>query len=332
MGKTRLHVCVALGSMGLLLATGCARRGTEASADAGAELRTDRTGAVDWSTIAPARRLTDSSADQAAPGFSPDGSKVVYQSNSDGNWELYELDLADGRPRRLTDTPEAEEDPSYSHDGRWILCTVHEPSLHESPPRDVLLMAADGSERRVIARSGADDWNPRFSADDRFVYFASDRDDERGEALDENRLSAIYRYDLLDEALTRLTFEGDVSSPCPLADGGLALRSGPGRIEVLQADGSRQTLLDRTDWILGQPTRQELAGWFFAGQRGEVESRLLHLSLTGGDPAELPLEGRGADRQPALSPDGSRLAFAGRLNGQWDLFLRDLPTSPTPAR
>jgi Tol biopolymer transport system component len=48
------------------------------------------------------QRLTDNAGDDTDPDWSPDGTRIVFVSNRDGNDELY-LMSADGRdPRRLT--------------------------------------------------------------------------------------------------------------------------------------------------------------------------------------------------------------------------------------
>lgn len=334
MGKTPFRIALVLGGLGAALLAGCSRGGAGADAERDAA-RADGAGTVvdaGWETLPPAVRLTDSSADQAAPSFSPDGQRLVYQSNSDGNWELYLYDIAGRRPQRLTDSPEEEQDPSWSPDGRWILCTVHAPGIHGSPPRDILLVGLDGRERRVVARHGADDWFPRFSPDGKSIYFVSDRGDERADVVDEQRQSGLYRYDLASEAIVRLTDSGDVSAPVVLADGSLALRTGPGRFEALAADGSLTPVFDSTDWILGQPVAAADGTWFLVGQQGDEGSRLLRRGPGSSRLQALPLDGREADRYPALSPDGSRLAFAGLLSGQWDLYLRDLPAARTSGR
>lgn len=53
-------------------------------------------------------------------------------------------------------------------------------------------------------------------------------------------------------------------------------------------------------------------------------------ALTPGDPAPVQLTfGDWEDRDPAVSPDGSRLAFASNRGGGWDLFLLDLNSGIT---
>jgi Tol biopolymer transport system component len=329
MEKSTVLRMALLGGLGTLLVAGCGRPGAGPAAEL--ELGSPADRADLWNTLPPARRLTDSSADQVAPAFSPDGGQLVYQSNADGNWELYLLDLASGQSRRLTDTPEEEEDPSWSPDGRWILCTVHGPSLDDAPPRDILLLGVDGQQRREVARHGADDWFPRFAPDGASIWFISDRDDVQGGVADEERHSALYRFDLASETVTRLTHDGDVSAPLPMADGQVLLRTGLGRFERLQQDAGRALVLDDADWILGQPAAGPAGQLFLAGQpRQGGESRLLLLPAGSQNPQALPNQGREADRQPALSPDGRRLAFAGRSAGQWDLYLHELPGPPSP--
>ncbi|MCA9788002.1 MAG: PD40 domain-containing protein, partial [Candidatus Cloacimonetes bacterium] len=73
--------------------------------------KTPSAGSAAQNVSGTARQLTFSAGDQASPAFFPDGKSLIFQNNSDGNWELYTLDLAGGDPRRLTDSPENEENP-----------------------------------------------------------------------------------------------------------------------------------------------------------------------------------------------------------------------------
>ncbi|MDQ3823377.1 MAG: hypothetical protein M3321_09075, partial [Actinomycetota bacterium] len=74
------------------------------------------------------RRLTRSQGahtrhgEESVPDFSPDGKRVVYTSNRDGNVELYSIGVDGRNERRLTRTPRADEDaPRFSADGKRIL-------------------------------------------------------------------------------------------------------------------------------------------------------------------------------------------------------------------
>jgi Tol biopolymer transport system component len=272
-----------------------------------------------WAT-APVTRLTDSSADQVAPSWSADGQSVVYQNNSDGNWELYLIQLADGRPQRLTNTPEAEEDPSLSPDGRWLVCTVHEPSLDADPPRDILLLSQDGRQRRVLASHGSDDWYPRFTADGSAVVFVSDRVDERRSVADEQRSCALFRVDLGTGQVDQLGEAGSWSAPLPVADR-VGIRMGAHSLGWWSAAGVSAEVVDSSRF-LGQPDWNERTGWVSSELAREQDSRLLIRTPGTATWIELPRDDRDADGFPAWSPDGTALAFAGRWKGQWDLFIR----------
>lgn len=277
------------------------------------------------------RQLTTSSADQLAPSFSSDGSRLIYQSNSDGNWELYTLALADGRAQRLTDTADLEEDPSWSPDGRWILCTTQVPSLDANTPRDILLMDAAGRNRQLIAAHGADDFYPRFSLDGRAVYFISDRLDDRKDVEDSQRLTAVFRYSLDTGSLETLSEAGSLTSPVPVTDG-LALRAGDHQIQLLKADASWATAVLDSTLIVGQLDYHGSRGWVVSSLDAQRDGRLKWRSPQDSAWQEWPLDEREAEWTPAIAPDGNSVAFAGRVSGQWDLFLRTLPPNATPAK
>lgn len=55
------------------------------------------------------------------PRFSPDGSRLVYQQYSRGQWDLWVLELSTTTRRRLTGPPYNDREPDFSPDGRSIV-------------------------------------------------------------------------------------------------------------------------------------------------------------------------------------------------------------------
>ena len=66
----------------------------------------------------PTRLTTDESDN--APAWSPNGSQVAFMSVRDGNWEIYVVDLANPKPRRLTTNSANDGLPAWSPDGQRI--------------------------------------------------------------------------------------------------------------------------------------------------------------------------------------------------------------------
>jgi Tol biopolymer transport system component len=52
--------------------------------------------------------------------WSPDGQLITFNSNLEGQWEIYVVSATGGRPRRLTSHPANDNVPSFSRDGRWV--------------------------------------------------------------------------------------------------------------------------------------------------------------------------------------------------------------------
>ena len=67
------------------------------------------------------RRVTLTTSDNNFPRFSPDGKKIVYQSDRTGNEEIWLLDLETSSERQLTDHPAVDIQPDWSPDGDKIV-------------------------------------------------------------------------------------------------------------------------------------------------------------------------------------------------------------------
>jgi hypothetical protein len=87
--------------------------------------------------------------------------KIVYETNRDGNWELYVCNADGSNPVNLTTTKDVDElFPKPSPDGTKI-CFVADEGKGEGRVRNVYYMNSDGTGRVKIAANGREPcWSP----------------------------------------------------------------------------------------------------------------------------------------------------------------------------
>jgi Tol biopolymer transport system component len=93
-------------------------------------------------------RLTTDVSDNA-PAWSPDGSQVAFMSARDGNWEVYIVDLANPKPRRLTTNPANDGLPAWSPDGQNIAFLSDRNGIWA-----IHIMNPDGSNKQQLVPTG----------------------------------------------------------------------------------------------------------------------------------------------------------------------------------
>jgi dipeptidyl aminopeptidase/acylaminoacyl peptidase len=128
------------------------------------------------------RQLTHGDWDEHSLEWGGDGHEILFVSNREAdpdarfNYDLFAVDVATGRLRRLTRTPGVEMSPRLSPDGRWIAClATRRPvttidSIAEDP-HVWLIPSAGGEARDLTAALDRRCQAPRWSHDGRFVYY-----------------------------------------------------------------------------------------------------------------------------------------------------------------
>ena len=108
------------------------------------------------SSEAKPMRLTSIDADYAAPRWSPDGESVYTARTTipegDEPWRalnIFRLDAESGAEEALTEGEYSVYAPEPSPDGKWIACERSPIGITDMPTR-LLVMAADGSETRIV--------------------------------------------------------------------------------------------------------------------------------------------------------------------------------------
>jgi Tol biopolymer transport system component len=131
------------------------------------------------------RRLTDNPASDFAPAWSPDGKKLAFTSNRDGNNEIYLIDAdvcdasappnpdcPDPEVTRVTNNPASDQVPVFSPDGAKMAFQSARDGNQE-----IYVINADGSgEPTNLTNNPALDSLPDFSPDGTGLTFGSTRD------------------------------------------------------------------------------------------------------------------------------------------------------------
>jgi Tol biopolymer transport system component len=138
------------------------------------------------------------------PRWSGDGTRIVFASNVDGNYDLYWIAAIPSSTRtvahRLTKTeaPVRNLDPAWTRSGKYVVFSRsgHRPSVSgpaaELFQLDVLSLQAARLTKTI---GGRGDVSPVYSPDDRSIAFSSDRSGNE----------EVYVLDFATKALARLT-------------------------------------------------------------------------------------------------------------------------------
>lgn len=141
------------------------------------------------------KQLTNSKGYDAEATLSPDGEKMLYTSDKDGDIELYIMDLRSGKESRITNMLGYDGGAWFSPDGKKIIWRASRPATEAEIKEYKELLAenmvaptnmevwvanADGSNAHQVTSYGQANWAPAFMPDSKRIIFASNHEYKRG--------------------------------------------------------------------------------------------------------------------------------------------------------
>ena len=200
------------------------------------------------------QNLTNDPNDDSAPSWSPDGKRIVFSSDRDGNGEIYVMDDDGGNQQRLTDNDFHDTHPSWSMDGERIAFMSKRDGHFIGEfglSYEIYVMDADGGNQQNLTNNRKTDVSPSWSPDGKWIVFSADR---KGDDVN----FEIYVMDADGNNQQRLTNNRvHDTSPSWSSDGKRIVfssyRDGNAEIYVMDNDGGNQQKLTNNPHLDGGP-------------------------------------------------------------------------------
>jgi Tol biopolymer transport system component len=280
-----------------------------------------------------ARLLVSHAAYDSRPIYSPDGSRLAFQSTRTGNGDVYVLTLATGNVKRVTYDDVPEQLDAWSRDGRMLYFSSGAKDVNGM--NDIFRVSVDGGTPMPVSddRFAQEYWSAPSPTDPNVIAFtgkgrtASDWWRKGHAHIDESQIWIAH----IDGALPR--YDAVTNDPSKHA---WPMWSGDGKTLYFMSDR------DGVENLWAKPVTGGDARELTSFKNGRVvwpsiandgktivferNFTIWSLDLASGKTSEVPITLRGASASPAsdhqtltqgfqslaLSPDGRKIAFVGR--------------------
>lgn len=266
------------------------------------------------------------------PSWSPDGKEIAY--STDGRdvpstrttftSAIWVVTLETNAKRLLTESDALQ--PSWSPNSHRVAYWFMPPNVGRS---DIATVASGGGPPVVVTKDASTNWNPVWSPDGRFLYFASDRSGNM----------SFWRVAVEEETGRVLGEPEAVATPSAFNRHLSFSRDGKRLLYVQTTEQSNIRAVEfnpESEKVVGQPF------WVTRGDRRVVrpelspDGRQFVMRVPRRSQDDLAVVNRDGtnwrdltndkffDRYPRWSPDGRRIAFASDRSGNYEIWTLDL--------
>lgn len=229
--------------------------------------------------------MNDSPFENAYPYWSPDGRKIVFQSNMNGNRDIYVMNVNGTNLVQLTTSTGMDMMPSWSPDGTKIAFVSNRDERSQVQDlegnTEVYIMNADGTDQRNVSNHPGRDIHPNWSADSRHIIFNSTRANTNSVMTHQFEDFDLYETNVVTGSIKRITNDRMTDTYASFSPDGTKIVSR----RVIEEDNSEIFLMNRNG------------------------SEAVNITNT---PA--------FDGWPTWSPDGKYLLFSSDRSGNFNLY------------
>ena len=258
---------------------------------------------IDLSSGAVRQLTSGGNHHDAAPRWSPDGTRIAFKSTRAGNgkWDVYVMNADGSQVTRLTTTAN-NHDPVWMPDGQSVIISSDRDSREDLYRVWIADRRVDRLTRHIVGRAIM----PNVSADGRYVTYA---------AQTLQRLQfwefQIHVLELATGKIRALEQSGGTCWPAWSPDGraiaNVSLAKEPSTIQIRNADGSgsREIRFDATTWSYYPDWSKDgkLIAFAVSPQHHQGEDwDLAIVSTDGSRPLQKLTTGPGNDRLPDWKP------------------------------
>ncbi|MEJ2052799.1 MAG: hypothetical protein P8X42_02675 [Calditrichaceae bacterium] len=234
-------------------------------------------------------KIVGNSWDEAFGRYSSDGNKIIYQADKYGNWDIFEYDIINDMTNQLTNTPEHEENPDYSPDGKTIVYTStvedHRDVDYDQKLRDIFIKDLNTGRETNLTTNGSNDWRPSYSDNGKYIVFVSERADLRD----------VPFYEL------------------------------HGEIFIMENDGRFQLQITHTESNCGGPSiapgSTEEAGTIYFDSNKSGDYEIYKTNFKGTDTRQITFFPASNDVSPSISPSGDKIVFFSDRDGNYEIYM-----------